>query len=101
MKVIVLYRPNSEHARQIETFIQDYHNQHGNARLEVLDIDSREGSALASLYDIMRYPTILALANDGMVLKTWEGDALPLMDEVAYYTMAAGDSLAHQTTTGL
>jgi hypothetical protein len=86
MKVLILYRPNSEYARKVEDFIRDYKNRHEEGRLEVLDIDSRDGAATATLYGIMQYPAILALRNDGSVLKYWEGDALPLMDEVAYYT---------------
>jgi hypothetical protein len=84
--VLILYRPNSEYARKVEDFIRDYKNRHEEGRLEVLDIDSRDGAATATLYGIMQYPAILALRNDGSVLKYWEGDALPLMDEVAYYT---------------
>jgi hypothetical protein len=88
MKVVILYRPRSEYARQIETFIRDFERQHDATRLEVLDVDSRDGMATASLYDIMRYPAILALATDGQLLKYWEGGELPLMEEVAYYTYA-------------
>jgi hypothetical protein len=86
MKVVILYRPNSEHGRQVETFIRDYQTRHEGGRLEVLNIDSRDGDATASLYDIMQYPAILALRNDGSVMKAWQGEALPMMDEIAYYT---------------
>ena len=86
MKVLILYRPNSEHARQVEEFIRDYKNRHEEGRIEVMDVDTRDGSATATLYGIMQYPAIMALRNDGSVLKEWEGDQLPLMDEIAYYT---------------
>jgi hypothetical protein len=86
MKVLILYRPRSEHARLVEDFIRDYKNRHEEGKLEVADIDTRDGSATASLYGIMQYPAVLALRNDGSVLKEWEGDQLPLMDEIAYYT---------------
>lgn len=86
MKVLVLYRPDSEHGRQIEDFIRDFKNRHEDGKLEVLNVDSREGNAMASLYDVMTYPAILALRIDGSVLKMWEGGDLPLMDEIAYYT---------------
>jgi hypothetical protein len=88
MKVIVIYRPNSEHGRIVEDFIRDYQSRHDGSKLEVLNIDSREGTALASLYDIMQYPAILAVREDGQVLRAWQGDALPLMDEVAAYAYA-------------
>ena len=45
----------------------------------------REGIAMASLYDIMRFPAIMAIALDGTLLHHWEGEQLPLIDEVASY----------------
>lgn len=88
MKVLVLYRPNSEHGRLVEEFIHDFQARHEGERLEVLNIDSRDGSAMASLYDVMRYPAILVLQTDGYLQKSWEGDELPLMDEVVAYAHA-------------
>jgi hypothetical protein len=61
MKVVVIYRPDSEYARIVETFIHEYQIRHDDKKLEVLNVDSREGSATASLYDIMQQPAILAL----------------------------------------
>jgi hypothetical protein len=85
MKVLILYRPNSEHGRLVEDFVRDFKSNHPS-RLEVLDIDSRDGSATASLYDIMQYPAIMVLRDDGSVLKSWEGDSMPVMNDLAYYT---------------
>lgn len=70
----------------VEEFIHDYQVRHEGGRLEAVNVDSREGSAQASLYDVMQYPTILALRDDGSVLQEWEGNQLPLMDEVASYS---------------
>lgn len=85
MKVIILYRPQSEHGRLIETFIRDFKMRNSDVRLDELNVDSREGAALASLYDIVQYPAILAVGNDGSLRQLWEGANLPLMDEVAAY----------------
>jgi len=85
VKVLILYRPRSEYATEVESFIRDFKLRHEGGRMEVLDVDSRDGMATASLYDVMRYPAILTLRDDGSVLKSWEGEQLPLMDEVAYY----------------
>jgi hypothetical protein len=94
MRIVILYRPQSEHARIVEEFIQNYRDHHSSGRLDVLNIDGREGSSTASLYDVMQYPAILALANDGAVLHSWEGAMLPLIDEVAAYAYSGGDSFA-------
>jgi hypothetical protein len=88
MRLVVLYRPDSEFARAVEEFVDSYKRWHEADRLEILNYDSRDGSATASLYDVMQQPAILALRDDGSVLKTWEGSTMPLMDEVASYTYA-------------
>lgn len=88
MKVLVLYRPNSEHGRIVEEFIHDFQTRHQGEHLEVLNIDTRDGSATASLYDVMRYPAILVIQTDGYPQKIWEGDQLPLLDEVVAYAHA-------------
>ena len=88
MKVVVLYRPNSEHSRRVEEFAHDLTKTHGESKIELMSLDTRDGVSTASLYDIVQYPAILALANDGRLLKNWQGEALPLMNEVAYYAVA-------------
>jgi hypothetical protein len=85
MKVVVLYRPESEHARAVESFMRDFHERNSDMAVETVNVDSREGIAMAQLYDIMRYPAILVLAGDGSLQKLWEGEELPMMDEVASY----------------
>jgi hypothetical protein len=87
MKVVILYRPKSEHSSATETFIRDYQMRHGSDKIEVINVDDREGIATASLYDIQQYPAILALATDGVMLAMWQGPQLPLIDEVASYTL--------------
>jgi hypothetical protein len=85
MKVLVIYRPNSEHGRLVEDFIHEFRRRHEQERLEVLNIDSRDGSATASLYDVMQYPAILVVANNGMIQRSWVGESLPRMDDVFSY----------------
>lgn len=88
MKIVIIYRPNSEYGRITEEFIHDYRVRYPDAKLDIVDVDSRDGIATASLYDIMQFPTILALRNDGSLLKTWMGERFPLMDEIASYAYA-------------
>lgn len=87
MKVLVLYRPNSEHGRIMETFIRDFKFQHESHAelLDVVDVDSRDGVATGSLYDVVQYPAVLVLGDDGQLVKSWQGADLPLMEEVAGY----------------
>lgn len=89
MRVVILYRPKSEHARAVETFVHDFKRRHDSARIELINVDEREGIALLSLYDIMQYPAIIAVADDGVMLQLWQGSQLPLMDEVASYLVTS------------
>ena len=90
MKVLVFYRPNSEHARQVEEFVHDLQRQHNidDHHLVIYDVDSREGSAMASLYDVMAYPSFFVVGDDGGYVKGWNSGDLPMMDEIVSYTFA-------------
>ena len=87
MKVVVLYRPNSEYSRVVEDFARELERQY-QARIDLVSIDSRDGSSTASLYDIMQNPAVLVLGNDGQLLNSWQGGNLPLMRDISYYTHA-------------
>ena len=85
MKVSVLYRPESEHGRTMESFIREFGSRYPQITVEGMHIDSREGDNLARLYDIVQYPAIIVTRDDGYLQKMWQGDEIPLMDEVAAY----------------
>lgn len=84
----MLYRPDSEHARRVEEFLHDLQRQHtvDERHLQVIDIDSREGIATSSIYDIMSHPAVVVVDDDGSYVKSWDGGNLPLLDEVIGYT---------------
>lgn len=88
MKVVILYRPNSESSRVVEDFAREFSRRYQDRKLELVSVDTRDGSATATLYDVMRCPAVLALADDGQILHEWE-DSMPLMNEISYYTTSA------------
>lgn len=79
----MLYRPNSELARVTESFVEDLQRRYPHYRVEVVSIYSRDGSATASLYDVMDYPAILVLSDAGVVQQSWVGRDLPRVEDVA------------------
>lgn len=88
MKLLVLYHPQSEHSRTVEDFVHEYaYRVHGH-EAELLSLETREGAKAAKLYGIVQYPAILALRDDGQLMKHWEGTTLPLINEVAAYARA-------------
>ncbi len=87
MRVVVLYHPKSEHGGKVEDYARDYKNLHRDEHreLELLSLETREGADLAKLYDVVRYPAVLALADDGHLQNGWQGGELPLLRDLDYY----------------
>jgi thiol-disulfide isomerase/thioredoxin len=86
MKIIVLYRPKSEQEGTVLDFKRDY-KQLRNKDLELVSLDTVEGDNMAKVYDITQYPAFLAIKDDGQLEQMWQGETLPLMNELDYYTM--------------
>ncbi len=55
---------------------------------ELLDADSRDGSARGQLYDVMSRPAVLLTDSTGVLLHKWEG-SLPRVEDISPY-FAAG-----------
>lgn len=85
MKVCIIYHPQSDHARSVEEFAHELERQHGAAP-ELVSLETREGAAMAKLYDITQYPAVVAVRDNGQIAQAWVGENLPLMNEVVAYT---------------
>lgn len=84
MRVVVVYKVESDHAREVLDYLRDFSRQTGR-ELEELDPETRDGAAFCRVYDIVEYPTIVALSDDGQLQNLWRGRPLPTISEVSYY----------------
>jgi hypothetical protein len=84
MRTVVIYKSDSEYGRAVESFLQDFTRQTGRT-LETIDPDTREGDSLCRTYDIVEYPSIIALSDSGQMQNYWKGLPLPTKSEVSYY----------------
>jgi hypothetical protein len=80
---LILYHPKSDHGGLVEDFARDYKNAK-NKELKLLSLETVEGAEMAQLYDITAYPAVLVKANDGSLLKLWQG-GLPATSELDSY----------------
>ncbi|OVE79220.1 hypothetical protein BVY00_01005 [bacterium G20] len=85
MKVVVLYHPNTEQAGLVQDFARDY-QRFKNKKLELISLETLQGSNLARLYDVTQYPAFLALDSSGSLQRMWQGTPIPLLNELDYYT---------------
>lgn len=80
----MIYKTESDHAREVFDYLRDFERQTGH-QIEEVDPESREGADFCRVYDIVEYPTILALDANGQLLNQWRGRPLPTISEVSYY----------------
>ena len=84
MRTFVVYKVESDHARAVMDYMGDFKRQTGRD-IEVVDPDTRDGSALCRTYDIVEYPSIVSLDDNGVLQNMWRGLPLPTISEVSYY----------------
>lgn len=84
MRVLVLYKEQTDYARQVSDFIADFKRQTGHD-LEIVDPESAEGINFTEVYDILEFPTLIAISDDGQIQNQWRGMPLPTISEVSYY----------------
>ena len=84
MRTVIVYKPNSEHATSVETYLRDFSRQTGNI-IETIDPETREGQSFCQTYDVVEYPSTIALDYSGKMLNFWKGLPLPLINELSFY----------------
>lgn len=82
MRVVCVYRDNQDYSRTVSEWLESFYRQTGR-EIEIMNPDENVGFCEA--YDIVEYPTILALGETGDVRAIWRGRNLPLINEVLYY----------------
>lgn len=84
MRTIVVYKYESDHAREVLDYLRDFERQTGH-KLEEINPETAEGSHFCRTYDIVEYPTLVALSDGGQLQNMWRGRPLPTISEVSYY----------------
>ncbi len=87
MKAVILYHPESEQARLIEEYVHDFSHTRPQT-IDLLSLETKEGADMATLYDIVSYPALLVIDDRGSLQKVWQGQTLPLMNDLAGYLVA-------------
>jgi len=84
MRVVVIYKEETDYARQVTDYMRDFERQTGHV-LETMNPESPEGISFTGTYDIMEFPTLVAISDDGHLQNEWNGLPLPTISEVSYY----------------
>lgn len=84
MRVVCVFRDNQDYTRTVTDFLENFRRQTGK---EIETMNPDENVEFCETYDIVEYPTILALDDNGAVQAMWRGREMPLINEVLFYTM--------------
>lgn len=84
MRVVVVYKEETDYARQVNDYLRDFTRQTGH-ELETLNPDTPEGASFCRAYDVVEYPSLVAISDDGVMQNLWRGLPLPTISEVSYY----------------
>jgi hypothetical protein len=84
VRVVVIYKEESDYARQVLDYLRDFKRQTGHD-LETMNPDASDGADFCRAYDIVEYPTVLAISDDGRLQNMWRGLPLPTISEASYY----------------
>ena len=86
MRVVIIWRDNEDYSRAVIDFMRDVEHRIGKTP-ESYSPDSPEGESIARSYDIVEYPSVLAINDDGKLVQLWRGTMLPKIDDVAFYLL--------------
>lgn len=83
MQVKLFYKTSSPESRfddleSLATELKEF------GEVELIDVDSPEGSAQQEIYDITTDPTVIVVGPDGSIVNGWKG-MIPPASEVRYW----------------
>ena len=81
MRVICIYRDNEDYTRSVDEWIENIRRQTG---YEIETMNPDENVNFCETYDVVEYPTIMALGESGEVRAAWRGHTLPLINDGLY-----------------
>jgi hypothetical protein len=84
MRTAVVYRDQSDYTREVMDYLHDFKHQTGHD-LEVVNPDTPEGAQFCETYDIVEYPTVIAMSDDGVMQNIWNGLPFPTISELSFY----------------
>jgi len=87
MKTVIYSRDKRDYSRAVSEFVEMFSRKYPGHTIELKDPDSREASLRMSMLGVDRYPAIVVSRDDDAVVQLWQGEPLPLLDEVAAYAL--------------
>ena len=70
MRVVIIWREGEGYSRTVSDWLRDFERRTGK-QLESYSPDDGGGLSLCRAYDVVEYPTMMALDDYGRLLQRW------------------------------
>ena len=84
MRVVVVYKDFSDYSREVHEWMDEFTRRSGRS-VEEVDPESMDGETFCRARDIVEYPTIVVIGDEGKTYEQFSGRALPQIDTVMAY----------------
>lgn len=82
MRLVVVSREQRDYSREVREWLRAFERRSPEVVPELVDPDSRDGVGFTGAYDLLEFPAVLVLRDDGGVVASWRGTPMPPVDEV-------------------
>ena len=82
MRLVVVMREKRDYSREVYMWLGDWDRRNPGLQPEIIDPDSRDGVGFITAYDLLEFPAVIVLRDDGSVVHMWKGTPMPGLDEV-------------------
>ncbi len=85
MRTVLLWSEETDYASEVREWLRDFEHDTGGDKIESLDPQAGAGEEFAKAYDIVQYPAVAVVGDDGKLLQLWKGTPMPQIEQVAFW----------------
>lgn len=87
MKIVVFGREGRDYSRGVTEFVEMFKRKYPSQDITVKDPDARESITMLNALGVNQYPAVVVMTEDNRATQLWQGEPLPLSDEVAAFAL--------------
>lgn len=87
MKTVVFSRDGRDYSRGVTEFVEMFSRKYPGQSIDIKNPDLRDNSTILTALGVTQYPAVVVMTDDERATQLWQGEPLPLIDEVAAFAL--------------
>ena len=87
MKIVVFSREGRDYSRGVTEFVEMFKRKYPAQDITIKDPDTVESTTILTALGVNQYPAVVVMTSDNRATQLWQGEPLPLSDEVAAFAL--------------